>query len=158
VCNSPKKKISSISGYTLTGDLPRTKTFSQSGKTRNHRHQNVLATRMYVKILYKLQTSHRQNNIRTNLDLRNTTLGYGFHFQQRNSRTFPIESLAHDSGRNLVRAEYGYPKGSPDTNSYRRNPPLQLSIQCSPQHTSKRPNSEPHGATRQQAIAETPAK
>jgi hypothetical protein len=33
------------------------------------------------------------------------------------SRTFPIEILAHDSGRTLVRAEYGYPKGSPDTNS-----------------------------------------
>jgi hypothetical protein len=47
----------------------------------------------------------------------NATLGYGFHFQHRNSRTFPIESLAHDSGRTSVRAEYGYPKGSPNTNS-----------------------------------------
>jgi hypothetical protein len=62
---------------------------------------------------------------------------YSFHFQHRNSRTFPIESLAHDSGRTLVCAEYGYPKGSPNTNSYRRNPPVQLSIQCSPQRTSK---------------------
>jgi hypothetical protein len=44
-------------------------------------------------------------------------LGYGFHFHHRNSRTFPIESLAHDSGRTLVCAEYGYPKGSPNTNS-----------------------------------------
>jgi hypothetical protein len=52
-----------------------------------------------------------------NLDLRNTTLGYGFHFQRRICRTFPIESLAHDSGRTLVCAEYGYPKGSPNTNS-----------------------------------------
>jgi hypothetical protein len=32
--------------------------------------------------------------------------------------------------------------------SYRRNPPLQLSIQC----TYKWPNSKPHGATRQQMI------
>jgi hypothetical protein len=38
-------------------------------------------------------------------------------FQQGNSRTFPTESLAHDSGHNLVRAEYGYPKGPPNTNS-----------------------------------------
>jgi hypothetical protein len=38
------------------------------------------------------------------------------------------------------------------------NPPLQLWIQCSPQRTPKRPSSEPHGVTRQQAIAETPAK
>jgi hypothetical protein len=28
--------------------------------------------------------------------------GYGFHFQHRNSRTFPIESLAHYSGRTLA--------------------------------------------------------
>jgi hypothetical protein len=28
-----------------------------------------------------------------------------------NSRTFPIESLAHDSERTLVCAEYGYHKG-----------------------------------------------
>jgi hypothetical protein len=41
---------------------------------------------------------------------------YGFHFQHRNPRTFKIESLAHDSGRTLVRAEYGYPKGTPNTN------------------------------------------
>jgi hypothetical protein len=38
-------------------------------------------------------------NTQTNLDLRNATLGYGFHFQQINSRTFPVESFAHDSGR-----------------------------------------------------------
>jgi hypothetical protein len=30
---------------------------------------------------------------------------------------FLIESLAHDSGRTLVCAEYGYPKGSPNTSS-----------------------------------------
>jgi hypothetical protein len=85
-------------------------------------------------------------------------LGYGFHFQHRNPRTFPIESLVHNSGRTSVRAEYGYRKGFPHTNSYRWNSPLQLSIQCSPQRTSKRPSNKPHGATRQQAIAKTPAK
>jgi hypothetical protein len=42
------------------------------------------------------------SNTQTNLDLRNTTLGYGFHFQHRNSGTFPVESLAHDSGRTLA--------------------------------------------------------
>jgi hypothetical protein len=69
----------------------------------------------------KLSTSNKpliyKKQYSTNLDLRNTTLGYGFHFLHRNSRTFPIESLAHDSGRTLVCAEYVYPKGSPDTNS-----------------------------------------
>jgi hypothetical protein len=40
-----------------------------------------------------------------------------FPSSHRNSGTFPVESLAHDSGRTLVRAEYGYPKGPPNTNS-----------------------------------------
>jgi hypothetical protein len=53
----------------------------------------------------------------TNRGLWNITLGYGFHFQHRNSRAFQIETFAHDSGRNSVCAEYGYPKGSPNTNS-----------------------------------------
>jgi hypothetical protein len=35
----------------------------------------------------------------------------------RNFRVFPVKNLAHDSGRTLVRAEYGYPKGSPNNNS-----------------------------------------
>jgi hypothetical protein len=35
---------------------------------------------------------------------------------------------------------------------------IHQSIQCSPQPTSKRPNSKPHGGTRQQAIAKTPAE
>jgi hypothetical protein len=71
--------------------------------TRNHPHQNVLVTRTKVKTLYKQQT---------NLDLWNTTLGYGFHFQHKNSRMFPIESVVHDSGHTLACAKYGYPKGS----------------------------------------------
>jgi hypothetical protein len=43
--------------------------------------------------------------------------GYGFHSQHRNSRTFLIESLAHNCGRTLVSSEYGYPKGFPNTRS-----------------------------------------
>jgi hypothetical protein len=46
----------------------------------------------------------------------NTTLGYGFHIEHRNFETFPFEDLAHDSGRTLARAEYGYSKGSQNTN------------------------------------------
>jgi hypothetical protein len=33
------------------------------------------------------------------------------------SGTFPIESFAQDHGRTLVRAEYGNPKGFPNTNN-----------------------------------------
>jgi hypothetical protein len=91
--------------------------FRKTERTRNHPHQNVLVTRTQIKTLYKQQTPHLQNYTQTNLDLRNTTLGYGFHFQHRNFGSFPVEDLAHDSGRTLVRAEYGYPKGSPNTNS-----------------------------------------
>jgi hypothetical protein len=71
---------------------------------RNHPHQNVLVTRMQVKT-------------QTNLDLWNTTLGYGFHIQYRNFGMFAVEDLAHYSERTLVRAKFGYLKGSPNTNS-----------------------------------------
>jgi hypothetical protein len=70
-----------------------------------------------VSTIHKQQTFLILKGTQTNLGLRNKTLGYGLHFQHRNLRTFPIESLAHDSGRTLVCAEYGYPKGSPTTNS-----------------------------------------
>jgi hypothetical protein len=36
-------------------------------------------------------------------------MGYGFHFKHTNSKSFQIESLAHDSGRTLVRAEKSFP-------------------------------------------------
>jgi hypothetical protein len=67
----------------------------------------------------KLSTSNKLLilDTQTNLDIRNRTLEYGFHFQHRKSRMLPIESLVHDSGRTLVRAEYGYPKESPNANS-----------------------------------------
>jgi hypothetical protein len=58
--------------------------------------------------------------------------GVRFHFQHRKSRAFPIESLAHDSGRTLLCAEYCYYQ--------------QL----------KRESAAT--AARQQAIAKTPAK
>jgi hypothetical protein len=71
---------------------------------------------------------------------------YGFHFQQRNPRTLPIESLAHDYGCTLVRAEYGYLKGSA-LNTVLTSVHTQMTI------------TELHGATtQQQAIAKTPAK
>jgi hypothetical protein len=51
------------------------------------------------------------------MNLMNAILGYGSYYQHRNPRTLPIESLAHDSGRTLVCAEYDYQKGSPNTDS-----------------------------------------
>jgi hypothetical protein len=41
----------------------------------------------------------------------NTTLGYSFHFQHRNSRTFTIKSLVNYSGCTLVCAEYSLSEG-----------------------------------------------
>jgi hypothetical protein len=41
---------------------------------------------------------------------------------------FQSKALRMIVGRTLVCAEYGYAKGSPNANSSRRNPPLQLSI------------------------------
>jgi hypothetical protein len=86
------------------------------------------------------------------------TLDFLFILMQSSDVISYYNSLAHDSELTLVCAEYGYLKGSPNTNSYRRNPPLQLSIQRFPQHIPNRPSSEPHESTRQQAIAKTPAQ
>jgi hypothetical protein len=98
--------MSRISAWTLTGELQAQTHFSKTETTRNYSHENLLVTWLQVKILHKQQTSHIQNNTQTNLDLWNTTLGYCFHFQNKNPRTFPIERFAHDSGRTLVRVEY----------------------------------------------------
>jgi hypothetical protein len=70
-----------------------------------------------VRTLHKQQTSHTKNNTQSSLDLRNATLGYGFHFQHRNPRTLRIESFARDSGRASVGAEYVQAKGSANANS-----------------------------------------
>jgi cold shock CspA family protein len=70
--------------------------FRKTETTRNHSHQNVLVTQTQVK-------PSRSNKLLTYKTILkpiwtwNTTLGYGFHFQQRNPRTLPIESFAHDS-------------------------------------------------------------
>jgi hypothetical protein len=67
--------------------------FRKTETTRTHPHQNVLVTREQVKTLYKQQTSLIQSNTQANLDLRNTTLGYGFHIQHRNFGTFQSKTL-----------------------------------------------------------------
>jgi hypothetical protein len=77
----------------------------------------LLGSKSKLSTRNKLPLQKKKKNTQTNLDLRNTTLGYGFHFQHKNPRMFLIESLAHDSGRTLESAEYGYPKGFPNTKS-----------------------------------------
>jgi hypothetical protein len=69
-------------GLHLNRRLTCTKHFRKTETARNPPHQNVLVTRTQIKTLHKQQTSHTSNNTQTNLDLRNTTVGYGFHFQQ----------------------------------------------------------------------------
>jgi hypothetical protein len=97
-----------------TGEL---KTFI-SIHSVNHLRQNVVVTQTQVKTLHKQQTSHTYIKQYSNQSgLRNATLGNGFYLQHRKSRTLPIESFAHDSGHTLLCAEYGYLKGSPNTNS-----------------------------------------
>jgi hypothetical protein len=65
-----------------------------------------------------------------------------------NTRTFPIENLAHDSGRTLVCAEYGYPK----------NKSTATALKYSARLSSHPKDLIVNRATRQQAIAKTPAK
>jgi hypothetical protein len=82
--------LTSVSGCYLTEDLPGANTYSQTEATGNDAHQNALATSTQVATLHKQQTSLIQSNPQTNLDLWNTTVGYGFHFKHRNHRTLPI--------------------------------------------------------------------
>jgi hypothetical protein len=77
--------------------------------TRYCLHQNVLVTRMQ-------QTPQLQNCTKTNLGLRNTTLGNRIHVQHKNTRMLPVEGSAHDNGRTMVCAEYGNKEGSPNSN------------------------------------------
>jgi hypothetical protein len=88
-----------------------------------------------------------QNHPETDLDLRNPTLGYGFHIQRRNPGTFPVESPTPDRGRTMVCAEHYNPTRSPHANGQGRNPPLQLTLQPLPQCTPKRPHLTPPPAT-----------
>jgi hypothetical protein len=85
--------------------------------TGNEPRQNVPVTWLIVKSLHRQETSLIQSSNLTNLDIQNTTLGYGFNFQHRNPGALPIESFMHDSGHTLVHAKYCYQKGSPNTNS-----------------------------------------
>jgi hypothetical protein len=73
--------------------------------------------------------------------------------QTKKSQNASSLSFAHDCRRTLIRGEYGYPEGSPNTKSHRGYSSLQL-----PQRTPRRPTNEPHGATRQQTIAKTLVK
>jgi hypothetical protein len=58
--------------------------------------------------LLKQQTTSVQNNPEIDLDLRYSTLEYGFHIQHRDPGTLPIKSPAHDSKRTMVCAEHPY--------------------------------------------------
>jgi hypothetical protein len=94
--------------------------FHKMETTRNHPHQNVW------KLRHKSQLSTRYKLLIYKTILKpiwtwSTTLRYGFHFQHRNPRTFPIESFVHDKERTLVCAEHSHPKVPPITNL-----PLQL--------------------------------
>jgi hypothetical protein len=84
---------------------------------RNLPHQNVMVTQSRVKALHKQQTSYIYKAVLKPISI------YGIHFWVMAS-TSNIEIVecfqsifAHDSGHTLVRAEYGYVKGSANTNS-----------------------------------------
>jgi hypothetical protein len=57
-CANSPKKMSSILGYTLTGDYWLAQRYFRKIEARIHPDQNVLVTRTQVKTLYKQQTSH----------------------------------------------------------------------------------------------------
>jgi hypothetical protein len=79
--------------------------------------------------------------------------GYGFHFQHRNPRTLQIEIFAHDVGTCRIRLSEGISKHQ---QLKKKSAATALNTVLTSAHTQTA--CEPHGATRQQAIAKTPAK
>jgi hypothetical protein len=130
-----------ISGATLWQETSGSNTFSR-GKLLG-----ISLTKMFCLLGHKSEVSTRNDSPYTEQESNQSepteySSGYGFHFQRRNAgnaSTGELESFAHASWRTLVHAVCGYPKGSPDTNSYSRNSPLQLLVQPSPQCTPRLP-------------------
>jgi hypothetical protein len=146
-------RVSSISGYILTGHLPGENTFSQNGNKQESPSPKCVGSLVGSQTLYKQRTSYRATLQPT------WTYGMQRSGTDSASNTETFECFQSKALYTLVRAEYGYPKRSPNTNNQRWISQLELSVQCSPLHTPKRRSSEPHGATRQQqATAKTPAK
>jgi hypothetical protein len=97
-----------------------------------HKHKFVkrkqlglILTKMYWLLgrKSKLSTSNKLLILKTICALYKTILEpvwileHDLDCQRRTPRTLPIKSFPHVSGRTLVRSEYGYPKGSPNSNS-----------------------------------------
>jgi hypothetical protein len=159
MCNSPEK-MSSIS----------TRLTWHKHIFAKWKHLGITPTKMYwlrgrKSKLRKQQTSHIQNNTQTDLDLTDCNSGVPLLF----GSLYLIIMPSHSSTSNIEILEGFQSKALcmiVDSTWFMQNtvirkdfqPPLQFSIQSSPQPTPKRPCSEPHGATREQAIAKTPAK
>jgi hypothetical protein len=73
---------------------------------------------------YKQRIPQLQNCTKTNLGLRNTTLGNRIHVQHRNTRTLPVEGSAHDNGRTMLCAKYGNMERYQNPNGYTGNQPF----------------------------------
>jgi hypothetical protein len=89
---------------------------------------------------------------------RRPTLGHSINIQHRDSRTLSIKVPAHNRRCTVVCAEQSHPSGPPNDFRQRRNLPLKQPILHPSHHTSKWPNINPHGDSRQQAFAKTRAK
>jgi hypothetical protein len=102
--------------------------FRKMETTRNHPHQNVLVTWTQVKtLIYKIVLKPIW------------TYGIQLWGTTSTSNIEILENFQSKALRMIVDAPcyVPNPKGSPNTNSSRRNLPLQLSMQCSPQCTPK---------------------
>jgi hypothetical protein len=100
--------------------------FAKRKQARTLAHQDVLVTRTQVQTLNQLQTYHLQRDTNTYLDIRHSILGYNIQFKHRHFRTLSIQSIAANSECPLVRLKFHHPSGHLNTNSKRRNQPIQL--------------------------------
>jgi hypothetical protein len=112
-----------------------------------------LATERFLKVdyLHKQQNSHIQSNTQTNQKLQNTIVGY---FEHRNPKRFQSKVLRINVDapwyvpNTVIRTDLQTPTAKAETRRYSSQYSARLSVH---------PNDR-HGATRQRAIAKTPAK
>jgi hypothetical protein len=135
--------MSSTLGCTLTGDLPGTNTFSQ---TTTRKQLGITLTKSPKCIGYSS----------------NKILIYEAILKPTWTNRIQLWRIASTSNKEILeRFQSKALHMIVDTPRYVPNKFIHRDLQtmqCSSQCTPKRPSSEPHGTTRQQEIAKTPAK
>jgi hypothetical protein len=125
---------------------------------QSHLPSCELVTRMQFAAITIQQAPSLQIHPQTHLDLRHPNLGHSIHIQHRDTRTLSIIGPWHNRRRTVVCAEKSHLSRPPNDFRQRRNLSLKQPILHSSDHTSKWPNINPHGDSRQQEFAKIRGK